>query len=100
MSNFTEGPWHIETATANEVDGLYIDAGFSGEICDLYHINERGNLFQKPNMEANANLIAAAPDMYEALEDIGRGKLQGPGDFETYVKAVCERVLVKARGEA
>ena len=54
--------------------------------------------------EANAHLIAAAPDMYEALEVATKllRTIEGLHDAITVTGDIeyCERALAKARGEA
>lgn len=44
--------------------------------------------------QANANLIAAAPEMYELLEKLQKGHTYGNATWQN-----IERVLRKARGE-
>ena len=95
MSNHTPGPWEV----SYWCDGLGGDKPAITASGATIAITHPAPICPIEECKANANLIAAAPDMYEALEDIGRGKLQGPGDFEIYVKAVCEKALSKARGE-
>ncbi len=93
-TKFTPGPWiagkYMFDADLPFVD-IYADEAPIGLKLPAMAYGEKA--------EANAHLIAAAPDMYAALEDIARGKLQGPGNFETYVIAIAEKVLAKARGE-
>lgn len=47
-------------------------------------------------VRANANLMAAAPDMLEALEQILREKCYEP---ESNIEAICSRAIAKAKGE-
>jgi hypothetical protein len=52
----------------------------------------------RKEQDANAHLIAAAPDMLDALDDvlaIGPGKIMP--DAETYAK--CQAAIAKARGQ-
>ena len=56
----------------------------------------------RAEFEANAHLVAAAPDLYEALSHLLRlNRTQSVGD-EDYDAALesAEEVLTKARGEA
>lgn len=59
MSNYTKGPWKVETYR----DDLEIWNKSNVKICDIaiMHMEEQDN-------EANAALIASAPEMLEALE--------------------------------
>jgi hypothetical protein len=54
-------------------------------------------------MEANANLIAAAPDLYAALERIYGRLLMSDRDGDAHITeedgAMAESALKKARGE-
>ena len=62
----TPGPWE---AIINPNGVVYVD--FSGTdargICDLYHLDAGNNVIRKENAEANARLIASAPDLLEVL---------------------------------
>lgn len=73
-AKFTAGPWSVARVGEGSVDnphGLWIESvGFSlAEMMDidvrfLDHNNHR------PDQKANAHLIAAAPELYEALTSI------------------------------
>jgi hypothetical protein len=70
MSKFTKGPWNLgaEDLEVFEKDG--------GMICVVRHpqdspcidVGDDGYAEAAEACEANANLIAAAPEMYEALQ--------------------------------
>ena len=92
---WTKGPWVItdmgtlisEGGNVNhpiEVAGLNI-AHFSRYEC-------------KTHQSANANLIAAAPDLYEALENL-LNVINGDGGTKPDARELCHAALAKARGE-
>jgi len=63
----TPGPWLVEPATENH--GPYITNDLRNvTICDLYFLQSKGFYTHcEEEAEANARLIAAAPDLLEAL---------------------------------
>ena len=78
-----------------QVDGTY--RGSTAYVCAAEHIDgvTREELF------ANANLYAAAPELYEALNDLS-GRCMGTGDngdLDGIIDAACA-ALAKARGES
>jgi hypothetical protein len=93
----TPGPWQ-------RIYGIHV-SNSSVPICSmtgqLYHTNEQ--------MEANAHLIAAAPEMYEALQTSAEALKEGletEGEMEAehskwarQFLADVEGILAKARGE-
>lgn len=94
MSKFTKGPWLINLNCYNLVEG-YLDEYPSivnsedftvCQICDL-DIDES---------LADAHLIAAAPEMYEALNNIIN---DCSGFMDEYLEPAIE-ALAKARGES
>lgn len=57
MSGHTPGPWHVGPHYKSDVESQH------GRICDC-------GITRGPNGEANARLIAAAPDLLEALKEM------------------------------
>ncbi len=66
MSEFTKGPWAIEKT--EESNGWHSVGPVTNGKIDVM-ITIFGNT-GRPNSEANAHLISAAPDMYEALKKL------------------------------
>lgn len=90
---FTQGPWYVYN------NGFYLEiTNESGQEAPTISISD----IHDKNM-SNANLIAAAPDMYEALEDIinqaKKTKMPIPADLADSIHILGERALRKARGE-
>lgn len=81
MTGFTKGPWGDKTKVV--VRGLSF----------LSHAH-----YETLEGRANANLIAAAPDLYEVLEQL-IDALDNE-DSEIYFKKKGREALAKARGEA
>ena len=92
---FTKGPW---TATYDSQLQALIEIYNTEDRIPVAVLPDRGTVEAMPEIEANANLIAAAPDMYEALETIER--VAGIGMMEDDPARVKARdALRKARGE-
>ena len=89
MNKHTPGPW-------NRIKGDRNVYSASGTVCKTPAIIGGGSA--AANWEANARLIAAAPDLLEALSEI----INDGGKFvmthETHRKA--RAAIAKARGEA
>jgi hypothetical protein len=97
---FTKGPWRLDN---------------DGDVCEASGITIA--FPQKPDpdpeldllpiveMDANAHLIAAAPDLYEALDTltcvVGLTAIKYPGQLAVLQEAVdgARVALAKARGE-
>ena len=62
---FTKGPWK---ATYDSQLQALIQIYNTEAHLPVAVLPDRGTVEAMPEIEANANLIAAAPDMYEALE--------------------------------
>jgi hypothetical protein len=76
----TRGPWSLE------LDDVPYDGGF-----ETYVVNsENGGICMmncpKDDMEVNGRLIAAAPDLYEALEALCSNPHINLGDLVYYVR--------------
>lgn len=96
MTKWTKGPW-AATTRRGSWDWVVYKPGTQHEICQTFHDgtpeNKRG--------EAHAHLIAAAPDLYEALESlVGLAEMQG-GNLHQYAAAIkdAKGVLARARNE-
>ena len=96
---FTKGPWK---ATYDSQLQAAIEIYNTEDRVMVAVLPDRGTIEAMPEIEANANLIAAAPDMYEALECACDKYCIGyAGD--SLVKCedcVILKALRKARGEA
>ena len=92
----TPGEW---TVFAPENGAIHVDAGSAGAggICDLYHVwrDEAGeHIFTKHDAEANAHLIAAAPELLAACEQINYAK----GDIAYMDFVQLRNAIKKAKG--
>lgn len=57
MNDYTPGPWHVDTDSDDRWLGVWNENGCVAAI-------------ESNNAYADANLIAAAPDLYDALRDV------------------------------
>jgi len=104
MSKFTPGPWEIgdENNASCEVCPRDVDITISMSRYDRFSDKF---LIERDEMLANAHLIAAAPDMYEALDTlvavVGLTAFKHEGQRQVLQEAVDLSVaaLKKARGE-
>lgn len=106
---FTKGPWKVTGTGDVSVDipaPYYESIGVGVNECAPFCIViSRRNIASR--LEANANLIAAAPELYEALEnqlknwieliESGDAGFWNPDDDEHVI--AMRKVLAKARGE-
>ncbi len=112
---FTHGPW--ECVPATEHHGFYVTNAYGGTVCDLYTMSKPDMLSRRNGGESepigfmgpldgpNANLIAAAPSMFDALAQIKHsiGQARVPGnDWKrelALIENLASEALAKARGE-
>lgn len=91
MSGFTPGPWVPRRAAKPDNTGGYDwaiiapDKAIVAECFEVVDWAENGVDFDTRPVEANARLIAAAPDLLEALEAI-RARIAGEFDNPALVK--------------
>lgn len=114
-TKFTPGPW--EFVPGSEHHGPYVSAPWGDDICDLYFMSDpsapsvrnggpsRPIWFHAEQANANAALIAAAPDLYAALETLlGHCELANEGRGASLVDPhsirAARAALSRARGEA
>ena len=85
-AQFTPGPWFVRSAAA----GVFNVSAAKKTICNTPNCDPRGALALN---EANAHLIAAAPELYEALAE------QVAACFDPTCQMCIrhERILAKAR---
>lgn len=101
---FTKGPWK---ATYDSQLQAAIEIYNTEDRIIVATLPDRGTVEAMPEIEANANLIAAAPDMYEALEFhckncLGRYSIsKDSNECALYIRGECmiANALRKARGE-
>lgn len=97
-AQFTPGPWRYGPAT--NYSGLYIAPGNRYPILAALHENGRCEAINFPGQtEANARLIAAAPELYEALEELLSATKEVGYVHYAPMRRKAEAVLAKARGE-
>lgn len=93
-TKFTKGPWFIDSKliVGPRIDSDGQDNGFISEVCDAS--------LSIGNKKANANLIAAAPDLYEALQRLVNVTSEIAPDVQgANVFTDARAALAKARGE-
>ena len=102
-ANFTPGPWSV---TRNCVDTIEVVFGggsyFRGDAyLNIQPVSSLSNfecIHSGGTAEANAHLIAAAPDMYDMLRSLSE---MSPEDAKLFLENTSDitDLLTKARGE-
>lgn len=100
-SKYTPGPWRV-LYSSNTYPSVH--AGETNSpICPLYEYVAEGQRDLLDNADANAQLIAAAPDMLEALMQIDSILLSATAETATSAIRQCFAIttsaVAKARGE-
>lgn len=93
-TKFTKGPW--------SVDGWHTSAVIA-KLSDLTYVRVAEcdtKDFPNPDWKANAHLIAAAPELYEALEELMRAEAVLDDDNAVLIAArqKAAAALARARG--
>jgi hypothetical protein len=96
MPQHTTGPWETNRAARGGI-GVYTRQGAT--VCKV--TQWRGSLGQATT-EANAALIAAAPDMLAALQDIMAESSRDDDDHDVIatIQGICRDIITKAKGSA
>lgn len=95
MSEFTKGPWTAKSNSVHwEVVKLDKDGWWDGGIADVCQSDPGGGVNSK-TQKANANLIAAAPEMYGMLDRLQKSL----ADEYLQQSLIIRSLLAKARGE-
>lgn len=87
--NHTPGPWVIGRSRRGH-DVVMVDTASGTAICDVY-----GDSDDRP---ANARLIAAAPDLLEALETLYRAVCIADADLRPG-EELAREAIAKAKGD-
>ena len=93
MSNHTPGPWRVDRGSM--LDGVNVITPRNEWICYL-------GMASRPDVVADASLIAAAPELLEALEEADRS-LEQAAQLNPAVMAAHAAIraaIAKARGAA
>ena len=102
MPEYTPGPWYVVEEDHSDDSGngpvsLAISTYEDDSVDAIAWINT-----MNPNKteQANARLIAAAPDMLAALQRIQKDLRDGPIDGEFPVRDMVDAAVSKATGES
>ena len=101
-THHTPGPWRVlEHSWCDTSIGA---PGTSNAICrlDINHATEESQEADEAQMAANARLIAAAPELLEALQRLSAQceRLRLPGQPETDAEKTARAVIAKTTGGA
>lgn len=93
---WTPGPWGVAGRTV--AGAVAVSAGRPGEWRGALAWCDAGNVSRSVDEgHANARLVAAAPDLYEALDELVNG-LHSPATYEEAIRK-ADAALARARGE-
>lgn len=111
-TKWTPGPWHLEDDHPKRA-AVFVNDGDDWQVAVLYSgrgdadIQDSNGVWQNdPVRIANARLIAAAPELYEALEGIANHyDMDGYGekawkDLALEMAELARTAMAKARGDA
>jgi hypothetical protein len=93
----SSGPWSVSAGIAPDPKGrLIVEDCHGNPVCTT---SARGVQGRVPIMEANAKLIAAAPELYEALEEALLLVDMSTSYRRVDIAQQARKALAKARGE-
>jgi hypothetical protein len=93
----SSGPWSVSAGIAPDPKGrLIVEDCHGNPVCAT---SARGVQGRVPIMEANAKLIAAAPELYEALEEALLLVDMSTSYRRVDIAQQARKALAKARGE-
>ena len=78
----TPGPWEVGTE-GSEIGAVYCDNSLGSRVAIVFGKGQEYTAFSRTEEEANASLIAAAPDLLEAL-------VQAERLYTTYGLVACD----------
>jgi hypothetical protein len=100
---WTPGPWRVDqynqpvTVCGQKIPCFEVDSEI--DACWIAKVQDHRNCMGTPEGSANAHLIAAAPELYEALDNMLR--IGGPHYDECTARIKkAHAALAKARGES
>lgn len=99
MNKHTPGPWFLGESERGR-HFRAVDAKEHGALASVVWLMEDDDIdgVSSPRCEANAHLIAAAPDLLDALEEVVQWLELGDHEGKMYDK--CKSAIARARGEA
>ena len=99
MTNYTPGPWHVEQRDQHliEIRSEPDEQAPFGRALATVWSDMGGALFFSTNAEADAHLMAAAPKLLEALQEITR-IWDGTG-FQGAIAEMARAAIAKALGQ-
>jgi hypothetical protein len=93
--SFTNGPWRVRDKTLGHVYFVDAGAGVLAQVCST--VGDDGtDLTAKVRNDANARLIAAAPELLDLLREawLAVPITQHNTDLHTRIKALIQRIEV------
>ena len=100
MTGFTKGPW-VASAMDNGIEWEIKDTHDEYDVCQCFGSPGFDVRDGEAEAESNAHLIAAAPDMYEALKGIilSRNALSPPDNPIPDIWKAAMKSIEKAEGK-
>lgn len=98
-TRFTPGPWRIVSERDDELKVKGPQDEWVADCADGFWSDEADGWIMADESEANAHLIAAAPDLYDTLVDLRAALAELDAELHAKAIAVIDLALAKARGE-